>query len=115
MLTGRFQKDNTTFSRKATLVDLLYIVAKRATENRHVFITRYPLESYNGQYPARIEISTTIKTQPVIIGETVYPFFPIASGDPINQFVDTCRMNNTMLSSIGADFSQIRPSESLAG
>ena len=113
-LTGRFKKDNTTFHRKATLVDILYIVAKRATENRHVFITRYPLESYNGQYPARIEISTTIKTQPVIIGETVYPFFPVAVGDPINQFVDTCRMNNAMLSAIGADFSHIRPLESLA-
>lgn len=112
-LTGRYHKDNTTFNRKATLVDILYIASKRATENRHVFITRYPLEGYNGQFPARIEISTTIKMTPTIIGETLYPYFPTVSGDPINQFIDTCRMNNGMLSAIGADFDLI-PLESLA-
>ena len=103
VLTGRFKKENTTFNRPATLTDLLYIVAKRATEDKHVFVTRYPLESYNGQFPARIEISSTLRTRPVIIGETVYEFFPVSEGNPANSFADTLQMSNVMLPRIGGD------------
>lgn len=103
-LTGRFKKENTTFNRAATLTDIMYIVAKRATADKHVFVTRYPLESYNGQYPARIEISTTINTRPCIIGETVYEYFPISEGNASNSFIDTLQMSNSMLPAIGGDF-----------
>lgn len=103
-LTGRFKKENTTFNRKATLTDILYIVAKRATEDKHVFVTRYPLESYNGQFPARIEIASTINMKPVIIGETVYQYYPVVEGDPSNVFIDTLQMSNVMLPAIGGDF-----------
>ena len=104
VLTGRFKKENTTFNRPATLTDLLYIIAKRATEDKHVFVTRYPLESYNGQWPARVEISSTLQTKPVIIGETVYQFFPVCEGNPANAFSDTLQMSNVMLPRSGGDY-----------
>lgn len=104
VLQGRFLKDNTTFTRKATLTDILYIVAKRATEDKHVFVTRYPVENYNGQFPARVDVSSTIKTEPVIIGETVYRFFPVIEGDPNNAFVDTLQFSNSYLEIIGGDY-----------
>lgn len=103
-LTGRFLKENTTFNRPATLTDILYIIADRATKDKHVYVTRYPLESSNGQFPARILISTTTRTQPVIIGETTYQFFPISSGDPSNAFVDTLQISNSMLKALGGDY-----------
>lgn len=103
-LSGRFQKNNTTFTRKATMTDIMYIVAERMAKDKHVYCTRFPVENSNGQFPARVIVSSTIRTQPVIIGETVYPCFPIATGDPNNAFVDTLRFSNTMLSAIGGDF-----------
>lgn len=104
VLQGRFLKDNTTFTRKATLTDILYIVARRAVEDKHVFITRYPVDNYNGQFPARIQVSSTIKTVPMIIGEKIYRFFPVAEGDPSNAFIDTMEFSNTYLGPIGGDY-----------
>ena len=104
ILTGRFMKNNTTFSRKAALTDVMYIVAERAVRDKHVYVTRFPVENSNGQFPAKIIVASTIKTEPVIIGETVYRFFPTQSGDPNNAFVDTCQFTNTMLKAIGGDF-----------
>lgn len=102
-LTGRFNKDNTTFNRAATITDILYIVAYRVVQDKHVFVTRYPLDNYNGQFPAKVEISTTVRTQPVTIGETIYPFFPICEGDPANSFIDTLQFSNTYLGPMGGD------------
>lgn len=104
VLTGRFNKDNTTFTREMTLTDFLYIVAKRATKDKHVFITRYPLDNYNGQFPCRVEISTTNNTMPVTIGNEVYKFFPVCEGDPSNSFVETAMFSNTYLGPMGGDY-----------
>lgn len=101
---GRFGKENTTVTRKATLTDILYIVACDVVKDKHVFITRYPLDNYNGQYPARITVATTIKTEPATIGDQFYPFFPVCEGDPANAFVDTLQFSNTMIEMMGADY-----------
>lgn len=103
-LTGRFQKDNTTLSRPATITDIMYICAVRATENKHVIVTRYPLEGWFGQFAARVIVASTIQTTPVMIGTDTYQFFPTATGDPNNSFVDTLQFSNTMLDAIGGDF-----------
>lgn len=103
VIVGRFNKSNTTVARKATLTDILYIVAHQVVQDKHVFITRYPLDNYNGQWPAKIEIASTIRSEPAIIGETMYQFYPICEGDPSNAFVDTLQFSNTMLGPMGGD------------
>lgn len=103
-ITGRFMKDNTTFSRGATLTDVLYIVACRAVADKHVYVTRYPLDNYNGQFAARIIISSTVKTKPAMVGETIYQFYPVIEGDPANAFVDTMQFSNTYLGPMGGDW-----------
>ena len=100
---GRFGKENTTVTRKATLTDILYIVACDVVKDKHVFVTRYPLDNYNGQFTARISITTTVKTEPATIGDQFYSFFPICEGDPFNAFVDTLQFSNTMAEMMGAD------------
>ena len=107
IITGRFNKNNTTFTREMTLTDLLYVVAHRATADKHVFITRYPLDNYNGQFPCRIEIATTNNTEPVTIGNEVYKFFPICKGDPSNSFVETLMFSNTYLGPMGGDSTKV--------
>lgn len=103
-IPGRFLKDATTFTRAATITDILYIVAKEVSKDKHVYVTRYPLESYNGQFPARIEVSSTVNTKPVQIGENTYQFYPVIEGDPANAFVETLGFSNTYLSAIGGDY-----------
>lgn len=73
-------------------------------EDKHVYVTRYPLDNYNGQFPARVAISTTVKTEPVIIGTTEYRFFPTIEGDPANSFMDTMQFSNTYLGPMNGDY-----------
>lgn len=102
-LSGRFNKTGLTFTRAATYTDILYIVAERVTRDKHVFITRYPLDNPFGQWPGRIIVSTTTTTQPVTIGKTVYPYYPVIKGDPLNVFMSTAQMSNVMIGPMGAD------------
>ncbi|MCM1532572.1 MAG: hypothetical protein NC114_09920 [Ruminococcus flavefaciens] len=103
-INGRFNKDQTTFDREATYTDILYIVAQRVTADKHVYITRYPIDNPNGQSPYRIIVSTTNETQPVTIGDQVYEHYPIIKGDPMNAFMATGQISNTMIGPMGADF-----------
>ncbi len=103
-LTGRFQKDDTTFSRPMSVTDLLYIVASEAIIDKHIFVTRFPLANYNGQYCAKIHITTTMRTKPVMIGDKVYMHYPIIEGKPHNAFIDTLQMSNSYLDPMGADY-----------
>lgn len=103
VISGRFQKDNTSFTRKATYTDILYIVALRTVADKHVYITRYPMDNPNGQNPYRILVSTTCDTMPVSIGDQVYEYYPVIKGDPLNVFMSTCQFSNTMIGPMGAD------------
>lgn len=103
MVTGRFRKDNTSFARKATYTDILYIVALKVVADKHVYITRYPMDNPNGQNPYRIIVSTTNETIPVSIGDQVYEYYPVIKGDPMNAFMSTGQFSNTMIGPMGAD------------
>lgn len=107
VISGRFGKENTTITRAATLTDVLFICTVEATKDKHVFVTRYPLDNYNGQWPGRVEVASTIKTTPALIGNTYYQFYPICEGDPMNAFVDTLQFSNTMCTKMGADLTQV--------
>lgn len=106
-LTGRFNRAEANTTIPATITDIMYLVAHRALRDKHILITRYPLDNYNGQFPAKIEITTTVRTQPAIIGDELYQFFPISKGDPLNAFVDTMQFSNTYLGPLGGDSTQI--------
>ncbi len=106
MLTGRFNKDNTTLQRNATITDILYIVASKMATDKHVDITRYPMDNPNGQNPFRIIISTTMRTTPVTIGDVVYEHFPVCEGDPRNAFMVTGQISNVMADRMGMDLTE---------
>ena len=102
-VAGRYNKDQTTFNRPATYTDILYMSAVRVAADKHVDITRYPMDNPNGQNPYRIIVSTTNETVPVTIGDTVYEHYPVIKGDPLNVFISTGQISNTMLGPMGAD------------
>lgn len=103
VITGRFGKDQTTITRPATMTDVLFIVAHQVAQDKHVFVNRYPLDNYNGQFPAKVEVASTTHTTPAQIGETFYQFYPICEGDPANAFIDTLQFSNTYLGPMGGD------------
>ena len=95
--------------RDLTWVDLLYISAVAATEDKCVMITRYPIDSYFNHLYTKIHVSSTIETEPMVINGKFYKWYPkirqIDIGkDTSNKFVDTLQMSNAYCGLMGADF-----------
>jgi len=103
-----FQKE---LNRPFTLLDLIYMVAVRVCQDKHVYVTRFPIENYQSIYPSRIKIMTTYRTQKIEINSKYYDEYPVITKDdysPVidenNNYIDTIIPHNTMLEALGADF-----------
>jgi hypothetical protein len=96
-------------SRPLTWCDLIYMAAIEVTKDKMTLITRFPMDSYWNQFPAKIKVISTIETEPMIVNNTYYKKYPKISLKDINtnssnRFVDVALPNNTRLDSIGGDF-----------
>lgn len=98
--------------RDFTILDLVFIVAHKVCEDKHVYITRYPVNNFQSIYPSRITIMSTYETQELEIDNKYFENYPVinkseglpkADGENIN-YIDTIIPHNTMLESLGADF-----------
>lgn len=99
-----FSKD---LGRDFTITDLLYIAAIDITEDKHVYVTRYPITSFQSIYPSKIKVLTTNKTMEVTLENrllknypVIYPEYP-ANG---NIFISSVRINNSYTKALGADY-----------
>lgn len=98
--------------RNFTILDLLFIVAHKVVADKHVYITRYPVENFQSIYPARITIMTTYETQEMdlpIKHFDDYPVIPDGEKAPVTanshtNFIDTILLHNSSLTSLGADY-----------
>ena len=91
--------------RSLTWLDLFYIVASDVVVDKHVYISRYPLDSLHNMFPSKVAVLTTNKTVKEVINEREYPFYP--SFDPEDKnvhYIDTLRFSSSYLGSTGADF-----------
>ena len=103
------QKDprtNAVQNRYLTWCDVFYIAAVEATRDKCVLITRFPMDSYWNEFPAKIRISTMKETEPIILGATYYPWYPKIRSKDINSntsnlFIDTLQFTNLNLKLIG--------------
>ena len=105
--------DTPISNRAFTWTDLLYIAACECSEDKHIWITRYPLVSYTGIFPCGIHVLSTIKTTPIKLKirgtERLFPYYPVVEPDADPErisiaFNDTLNMDNSMLDSIGGDY-----------
>lgn len=97
-----------------TWCDLLYMAAVDVTIDKHVLITRYPIDSFYNQFPCKISVASMIETEPMIVYGTQMAFYRsypkireediINKIDTSNKFIDTLNMSNTYLGSIGGDY-----------
>lgn len=97
--------------RDFTLTDLFFIICSRIIKDKHVYITRYPIDSYTNINPCKIVLLTTYKTCVMTIeNETFYNYpeiflnYPSIGPHHNNGFIDTVWLNASYLDSMGADF-----------
>lgn len=100
---------NTLLTRKLTWCDVFYIAAVEATKDKCVLITRFPMDSYWNEFPAKVRISTIKNTEPIVIGSSLYKWYPKIRDEDINtntsnMFIDTLQFSNINLKSITGDY-----------
>lgn len=103
------RESGTTLERDMTWLDLFYISAVAATEDKMAIITRYPMDTYFNQLYTHIRVSSTIQTEPMVINGKFYKWYPKIrqtdiGRDTSNMFVDTCQIANPYCGMMGADF-----------
>ena len=103
------RESGTTLERDMTWLDLFYISAVAATEDKMAMITRYPMDTYFNQLYTHIRVSSTIQTEPMIINGKFYKWYPKIrqtdiGRDTSNMFVDTCQIANPYCGMMSADF-----------
>lgn len=102
-------RSNTIGTRPMTWTDIFYLAAVETLSDKHVFITRYPLEDYFGTFPSKVAVLSTIRTSPVIINGKVYRHYPVIDLNlpysvVARQFIDTFSFSNLYLDAIGGDY-----------
>lgn len=97
--------------RKFAPIDLFFITGKQIIKNKHVYVTRYPITSFQSIYPSRIKILTTIKTQNMTLGSLYFDDYPLSFEDypqfrenDDKFFIDSTRIHNSYCAALNADF-----------
>lgn len=103
------KREGTMIERDLTWVDIFYITACEATEDKMAIISRYPIDSYFNQLYTHIHIASTNETEPMIINGKFYPWYPKIrqediGSDTSNRFIDTLSMSNPYCGLMGADY-----------
>lgn len=93
--------------RDFTLMDLIYLATYEIIQDKHVYVTRYPIESTNSIYPSRIAILSTRKTEEKTINNTYFKNYPHVIPDypsSISDLIMTVIPNNSYLTALGGDY-----------
>lgn len=96
-------------NRPLTWCDLIYRAAVEMCSDKMALITRYPMDTYWNQFPAKVKVISTIETEPIMVDNIYYPKYPKIemkdmNTNSSNRFVDVGLPNNVRLDSIGGDF-----------
>ena len=103
----------TIIHRRLTWCDIFYIAAVEATKGRQILVTRFPIDNYTNQITTGIVVNSTKETEPIMINDVYYPYYPKIREEDINTntsnlFVDTMQISNIYLAGMGADFDGVK-------
>lgn len=110
---GRFQKPGgnpeSIYQRRLTWCDVFYMAACEAVKDKHILITRFPIDSYFNQITTKVVVSSTKEVEPMMVGDVFYKYYPKIREEDIgtntgNKFVDTFKMCNLFLPGLGGDY-----------
>ena len=93
--------------RNFTLTDIIYIAAVDICADKHVMVTRYPVESFLNIYSSKIKILSTKDTVEMKLPDRYLENYPVIYPDyPVREevFVDSVRPSLLVLGALGADF-----------
>ena len=95
--------------RDLTWCDIFYQAAVESVKGKHILITRYPIDTYFNQFPTKVRVSSTVKTEPMIVGNKSYKNYPYIRQEDIgtntsNLFIDSLNISNLYLDGIGGDY-----------
>lgn len=65
------------------------------------------VEMYQNIFPCKVQLLTTMKTKPQVIGNKYLPDYPLVDEHYVvesGEFVDSVRMHNSYLFAIGGDY-----------
>ena len=83
-------------------------MAFKRMKERHIDITRFPIEGYNSMYPSKIWCNPYYRTKKVTVNGEFYENFPIVYESDLKNisvyFNDSLVIHPSMLSAIGGDF-----------
>jgi hypothetical protein len=106
-------EQDSIYKRRLTWCDIFYIASVEATKNKHVLVTRFPIDSYTNQYISGVNIASTKEYESIIMktkyGDRLYKYYPKIREEDIgtdtsNKFIDTFNMSNLYLEGIGGDY-----------
>lgn len=102
-------KIDSTLNRPCTWTDLFYMAAHDTTRDKHILVTRYPIEDWFGICAAKFNVVTTIKTKPMMIGGKFYKFYPdldldMKKSDIPATFCESLTFSNSYCSGYGGDY-----------
>ena len=101
--------------RPLTWCDLFYRAACEVTSDKNILVTRFPIDSYLNQFPTKVRIKSTIKTQPMVVSDgfedntKFYNWYPVINKEDIGRntsplFSDTFSMCNGLIGVMSADY-----------
>lgn len=96
-------------SRKLTWCDVLYMAAVEVVRDKHIIVSRYPMDSVYNQVTTKVRISTIKNTEPIYINGMYYRFYPHIREKDVgcntsNMFIDTLNISNLFLEGMGGDY-----------
>lgn len=100
---------SSVFDRPMTVTDLLYIAAYDVTKDKHAFSTRYPVSDSYGVFFTQVRVISTMITEVVKIGQTIYDYYPkvelnLSEAEIATRFKETTIFSSSFLEGIGGDY-----------
>jgi len=97
------------YHRRLCWCDIFYMAAVEMSKDKHVLLTRYPMNTYFGQFPNKIRISSTVETEGIYINNEFYPYYPKIREEDIgtntsSRFRDTLNISNLHLKKVEGDY-----------
>lgn len=97
------------YKRPLTWCDIFYMAAVESTKDKHVLITRFPMDKYTNQITTKIIVLSVVETEPLYVEGRFYKYYPKIRKEDIgtdtsNRFRDTLLMSNLFLKEMGGDF-----------
>ena len=101
--------DSDISDRHMTWTDLLYMAAVEVVKDKHVLVSRYPINDYFGLFISKVAVMSTKKTTRKVIEGIEYKHYPVIDlsidkEEVGNQFIDTLVIFTGYLMIIGGDF-----------